>query len=163
MMYLLVPARASFLRSGSMVVTTDLVYPQNMSDARGPTEFPRSGSLGQGGRPDPSRGLYGISVAAELVGSAPQNLRLYETRGLISPSRSQGGTRRYSDDDLVRLREIGQLLDEGLNLAGIAAVLALQAQNRSLQTQLHQTRQRASGPRRRRTDGGGSGPTSGSS
>jgi MerR family transcriptional regulator/heat shock protein HspR len=55
-------------------------------------------------RPDANRGLYGISVAAELVGSAPQNLRLYETRGLINPARSQGGTRRYSDDDLVRLR-----------------------------------------------------------
>jgi DNA-binding transcriptional MerR regulator len=79
-----------------------------------------------------------------LVGSAPQNLRLYETRGLISPARSQGGTRRYSDDDLVRLRQIGRLLDDGLNLAGIAAVLALQAVNKELQSQLDQTRQRAS-------------------
>ena len=92
-------------------------------------------------------------MAAELVGSAPQNLRLYETRGLINPARSQGGTRRYSDDDLVRLREIGRLLDDGLNLAGIAAVLALQAQNQSLQTQLEQGRQRGSGSGRRQTDG----------
>jgi MerR family transcriptional regulator/heat shock protein HspR len=110
-------------------------------------------------RPDANRGLYGISVAAELVGSAPQNLRLYETRGLINPARSQGGTRRYSDDDLVRLRQIGRLLDDGHNLAGIAAVLALRAQNQSLQTQLDQTRQRALASRRRRTDGDR--PTSG--
>jgi MerR family transcriptional regulator, heat shock protein HspR len=111
-----------------------------MSDARGLDEFPESRSGGAGERPDATRGLYGISVAAELVGSAPQNLRLYETRGLISPARSQGGTRRYSDDDLVRLREIGRLLDDGLNLAGIAAVLALQAVNQELQTRLDQTR-----------------------
>ena len=100
---------------------------------------------------DPSRGLYGISVAAELVGSAPQNLRLYETRGLVSPARSQGGTRRYSDDDLARLREIGRLLDDGLNLAGIAAVLALRAANRSLQAELDLTRRRASTARHPRT------------
>ena len=116
-----------------------------MSDASGFAEFPKSRSPGRGERADPTRGLYGISVAAELVGSAPQNLRLYETRGLINPARSRGGTRRYSDDDLVRLRQIGRLLDDGLNLAGIAAVLALQAANQELQTQLDQTSQRASG------------------
>ena len=125
-----------------------------MSEASGFAEFPKSRSPGLDERPDATRGLYGISVAAELVGSAPQNLRLYETRGLINPSRSQGGTRRYSDNDLVRLRQIGRLLDDGLNLAGIAAVLALRAANQELQTQLDQTRQRASAPRRRRTDGG---------
>lgn len=125
-----------------------------MSEASGFAESPTSRSSGPDERPDANRGLYGISVAAELVGSAPQNLRLYETRGLINPARSQGGTRRYSDDDLVRLRQIGRLLDDGLNLAGIAAVLALQAANRELQTQLDQTRQRASAPRSRRTDGG---------
>jgi DNA-binding transcriptional MerR regulator len=125
-----------------------------MSDASGLDEFSGSRSTGQDNRPDPNRGLYGISVAAELVGSAPQNLRLYETRGLINPSRSQGGTRRYSDGDIARLRQIGQLLADGLNLAGIAAVFALQAVNRELQTQLDQTRQLGSAPRRRRTDGG---------
>jgi len=122
-----------------------------MSDASGFAEIPKRRSLGQDDRPDPSRGLYGISVAAELVGSAPQNLRLYETRGLINPARSQGGTRRYSDDDLIRLRQIGRLLDDGLNLAGIAAVLALQAANQALQIELDHTRQRASAARRRRT------------
>jgi MerR family transcriptional regulator/heat shock protein HspR len=131
-----------------------------MSDASGFVESPKSRSPGQHERPDATRGLYGISVAAELVGSAPQNLRLYETRGLINPGRSQGGTRRYSDDDLVRLREIGRLLDDGLNLAGIAAVLALEAVNQELQTQLDQTRQRASGPHRRRADGGQPNPRS---
>jgi DNA-binding transcriptional MerR regulator len=122
-----------------------------MSDARGFDEFSTSRSAGSDARHDASRGLYGISVAAELVGSAPQNLRLYETRGLINPARSQGGTRRYSDDDLVRLRQIGRLLDDGLNLAGIAAVLALQAVNQELQTQLDETRRRASAPRGRQT------------
>lgn len=124
-----------------------------MSDASSFSEFPKDRSAVQDDRPDPSQGLYGISVAAELVGSAPQSLRLYETRGLISPSRSQGGTRRYCDNDLTRLRQIGRLLDDGLNLAGIAAVLALQAQNQSLQTELDQTRQRASASDRQRADG----------
>jgi MerR family transcriptional regulator/heat shock protein HspR len=115
-----------------------------MSEASGSAESPKSRLPGQDERPDANRGLYGISVAAELVGSAPQNLRLYETRGLINPARSQGGTRRYSDDDLVRLRQIGRLLDDGLNLAGIAAVLALRAANQELRTQLDQNRQRTS-------------------
>jgi DNA-binding transcriptional MerR regulator len=132
-----------------------------MSGASGFAGSPESRTSGPDGRPDATRGLYGISVAAELVGSAPQSLRLYETRGLISPARSQGGTRRYSDDDLVRLRQIGRLLDDGLNLAGIAAVLALQAANRDLQTQLDQTRQLASAPRWRRTDGDRPTPRSG--
>jgi MerR family transcriptional regulator/heat shock protein HspR len=123
-----------------------------MSDASDFSEF-RGLPLGRDDHPDPDRGLYGISVAAELVGSAPQNLRLYETRGLINPARSQGGTRRYSDDDLVRLRQIGRLLEEGLNLAGIAAVLGLQAVNQELQAQLDQTHQLAAAPRRRRTGG----------
>jgi DNA-binding transcriptional MerR regulator len=89
---------------------------------------------------DPDRGVYGISVAAELVGSAPQNLRLYEARGLVTPARSTGGTRRYSGTDLIRLREIGRLLDDGLNLAGVAAVLALQALNQGLQAELDEAR-----------------------
>jgi MerR family transcriptional regulator/heat shock protein HspR len=93
--------------------------------------------------PESSQGVYGISAAAELVGSAPQNLRLYEARGLISAARSEGGTRRYSDDDLARLRQIGQLLDDGLNLAGVAAVLALLAINQTLQVELDQAHQQA--------------------
>src|ERR1700761_4533671 len=92
---------------------------------------------------DADQGVYGISVAAELVGSAPQNLRLYEARGLVTPARSAGGTRRYSSDDLARLREIGRLPDDGLNLAGITAVLQLQAANRLLQDQLEQAHHEA--------------------
>lgn len=86
--------------------------------------------------PDPSRGVYGISVAASLVGNAPQNLRLYEARGLVAPARSDGGTRLYSEDDLARLREIGDLLENGLNLAGIHMVLGLQEENERLQSEL---------------------------
>jgi MerR family transcriptional regulator/heat shock protein HspR len=82
--------------------------------------------------PDPGRGVYGISVAAELVGLGPQTLRLYEQRGLLEPSRTEGGTRRYSEDDLDRLRRITQLLDEGLNLAGIGMVLGLEQDNARL-------------------------------
>lgn len=95
--------------------------------------------------PDPDRGVYGISIAAELVGMGTQTLRLYESRGLLEPSRSGGGTRRYSAHDLDRLRRIGQLMQEGLNLAGVAAVLGLEAENAVLraENQEHQ-RSRAS-------------------
>src|SRR6478609_9819061 len=60
--------------------------------------------------PDGARGVYGISVAADLVGMGVQNLRLYEARGLLEPERTQGGTRLYSSNDLDRLRRIGDLL-----------------------------------------------------
>jgi MerR family transcriptional regulator, heat shock protein HspR len=82
--------------------------------------------------PDPQQGVYGISVAAELVGMGVQNLRAYEARGLLEPERTDGGTRRYSADDLDRLRRIGDLLDAGLNLAGISMVLDLETQNSEL-------------------------------
>jgi DNA-binding transcriptional MerR regulator len=86
-------------------------------------------------RPDPARGVYGITVAAELVGMGVQNLRLYEARGLLEPQRTEGGTRRYSADDLDRLRRIGDLLVAGLNLAGIAMVLDLERENARLRGQ----------------------------
>ena len=73
-----------------------------------------------------ARGVYGISVTAELVGTGVQNLRLYERRGLLTPVRTAGGTRLYSRDDVARLTRITALLDAGLNLAGIAMVLDLQ-------------------------------------
>jgi DNA-binding transcriptional MerR regulator len=75
------------------------------------------------------RGLFAISVAADLVGMDPQSLRLYESRGLLEPARTAGGTRRYSQDDLERLRRIGVLLAAGVNLAGIAMVLDLESEN----------------------------------
>ena len=80
--------------------------------------------------------MYAISVAAELVGNGEQNLRLYERRGLLTPERSAGGTRRYSEDDLARLRRIAVLLSEGLNLAGVARVLELEAEIASLRARL---------------------------
>jgi MerR family transcriptional regulator/heat shock protein HspR len=77
-------------------------------------------------------GVYAISVAAELVGTGQQNLRLYERKGLLTPERTDGGTRRYSERNLTTLRRIGVLLDEGLNLAGVKLVLELEAENRGL-------------------------------
>ncbi len=85
--------------------------------------------------PDPEQGVYSISVAAELVGMGVQNLRLYEARGLLQPDRTKGGTRRYSADDLDRLRRIGDLLAAGLNLAGIDMVLGLEAENAALRAE----------------------------
>jgi DNA-binding transcriptional MerR regulator len=83
-----------------------------------------------------SRGVYAISVAAELVGTGVQNLRVYERRGLLSPARTPGGTRLYSDDDLARLVRIGELLEAGLNLAGVAMVLELEDDNARLRESL---------------------------
>src|SRR3954447_25147601 len=92
----------------------------------------RGFKMAEASRPDPQQGVYGISVAAELVGMGVQNLRAYEARGLLEPDRTDGGTRRYSADDLARLRRIGELLDAGLNLAGISMVLDLENQNSEL-------------------------------
>ena len=86
-------------------------------------------------RPDDACGVYGISVAAELVGMGVQNLRMYEARGLLEPERTEGGTRRYSANDLDRLRRIGDLLEAGLNLAGIAMVIDLQDENSQLRAE----------------------------
>lgn len=73
-------------------------------------------------------GVYAISVAAEMVAMQVQNLRVYERRGLLEPGRTPGGTRRYSRADIRRLLRIRDLLAEGLNLAGIERVLALEAE-----------------------------------
>lgn len=96
------------------------------------------------GTTDGSRGVYGISVAADLAGTGAQNLRLYERRGLLRPDRSAGGTRLYSADDVRRLRRIIELLHAGVNLAGIAMVLDLQDDNTRMSTQIHR---RGSDPR----------------
>jgi MerR family transcriptional regulator, heat shock protein HspR len=81
-----------------------------------------------------ARGVYGISVTSELSGVGPQTLRLYERRGLLTPSRTDGGIRRYSDDDLERLRRITELVDQGVNLAGIAHILDLETRNSQLES-----------------------------
>jgi DNA-binding transcriptional MerR regulator len=78
--------------------------------------------------------VYGITVAAELAGMSVQALRLSERKGLLEPARTGGGSRRYSDADIARLRRIGDLIAEGINLTGIARVLGLEADNADLRT-----------------------------
>jgi MerR family transcriptional regulator/heat shock protein HspR len=114
---------------------------------------------------DLDRGLFGISVAAELAGLHPQTLRIYEREGLLEPARTVGGSRRYSRRDIGRLQEICALTADGLNLAGIRRVLQLQEETRQLQAELARLRElageraapaaRNQKPRNRaRTDGG---------
>jgi len=81
---------------------------------------------------DGTTGVYGITVAAELTGMSVQALRLYERKGLVEPNRTSGGTRRYSDTDIARLRHIGQLIGDGVNLTGIARILGLEDDNTAL-------------------------------
>ncbi|MFA7267073.1 MAG: MerR family transcriptional regulator [Candidatus Nanopelagicales bacterium] len=87
---------------------------------------------------DDDQPVYVISVASELSGLHPQTLRQYERLGLVSPDRSGGRNRRYSMADIMRLREVQQLASEGLNLAGIQRVLALEAENQHLRARLAQ-------------------------
>jgi MerR family transcriptional regulator/heat shock protein HspR len=85
--------------------------------------------------------VYIISVAAELAGVHPQTLRTYERKGLIKPARTSGGTRRYSDRDVARVRLIQQLTQkEGVNLAGVLRILALQDRVEALEAELARTR-----------------------
>ncbi|MGH8933190.1 MAG: heat shock protein transcriptional repressor HspR [Egibacteraceae bacterium] len=85
--------------------------------------------------------VYIISVAAELAGVHPQTLRTYERRGLIKPARTAGGTRRYSDRDVARVRLIQELTQgEGINLAGVMRILALTEEVEALQAQLVEAR-----------------------
>ena len=89
------------------------------------------------------RGLCVISVAAELAGVHPQTLRIYERRGLLDPARTGGGSRRYSERDIARLRRIHDLTSAGLNLAGVKAVMELEDELRRLRRELERTRQEA--------------------
>ncbi len=84
------------------------------------------------------RGVYAISVAAEMTSMQIQNLRVYERRGLLAPTRSDGGTRLYSRADVETLHRIRDLLAEGLNIAGIAKVLELEAEVSRLRRRLAQ-------------------------
>jgi MerR family transcriptional regulator/heat shock protein HspR len=83
-----------------------------------------------------STGMFAISVAADRADLRIQNLRVYERRGLLEPARTAGGTRLYSEADIVILRRIGLLLGEGLNLAGIRRVLELEAEIARLRANL---------------------------
>lgn len=91
--------------------------------------------------PAAGRGVYAISVAAELAGIGVQTLRLYEQHGLLTPARSAGGTRRYSGADLTRLARITTLTGEGVNLAAVARILELEDTVARLREQLRSTQQ----------------------
>ncbi|HSO96105.1 MAG TPA: MerR family transcriptional regulator [Acidimicrobiia bacterium] len=97
---------------------------------------------------DRERALYIISVAAELAGVHAQTLRIYERKGLIEPSRTQGGSRRYSDRDIALLRRIQELTTDGVSLAGVRKILELEAdladardRIAALDAELHRQRQ----------------------
>ena len=79
------------------------------------------------GSGDKNRPLYMISVAAELAGVHPQTLRAYEQKGLVTPQRTSGNTRMYSQSDIDRLELIQELTAEGINLAGVTRILDLQS------------------------------------
>jgi MerR family transcriptional regulator/heat shock protein HspR len=83
-----------------------------------------------------TRAVYVISVAAELAGVHPQTLRIYERKGLLDPARTGGGSRRYSEADIDRLRRIQDLTATGLNLEGVRRVLALEAEVARLRFEL---------------------------
>lgn len=88
-----------------------------------------------------NRAVYVISVAAELAGVHPQTLRIYERKGLVEPSRTGGGSRRYSDADIALLSRIQDLTNEGMNLAGVKRVLELEARVAELEAQLASAQQ----------------------
>jgi MerR family transcriptional regulator/heat shock protein HspR len=99
---------------------------------------------------DGDRPLYMISVAAELAGVHPQTLRIYERRSLVTPQRTAGNTRVYSDSDIERLRLIQQLTqDEGINLAGVVRIIELEDERERLAGEIAQLRQVIDSVRRR--------------
>ncbi|HEV8682681.1 MAG TPA: helix-turn-helix transcriptional regulator [Actinomycetota bacterium] len=95
------------------------------------------------------RGVYIISVAAELAGVHPQTLRIYERKGLLRPARTAGNTRRYSDRDIQRLRTIQRLTGRGVNLAGVKMVIQLQAELERLRQQMDEMEEEAERAHRR--------------
>jgi MerR family transcriptional regulator, heat shock protein HspR len=97
-----------------------------------------------GAPPDPRRGVYMISVAAELAGMHPQTLRIYEARGLITPIRSPKNTRLYSQEDVDRLRRIQELTTElGMNLAGVERVFELEEEIDRMRRRMRQLERQA--------------------
>src|SRR6476646_3480332 len=87
-----------------------------------------------------TRAVYVISVAAELASEHPQTLRIYERKGLVEPARTGGGSRRYSEADIMLLRRIQELTEAGLNLAGVKRVLELEDEIAVLRAELTQAR-----------------------
>ena len=92
---------------------------------------------------DANQAVYVISVAAELTGMHPQTLRIYERKGLLDPSRTSGGSRRFSERDLERLRHIQELTATGLNLEGVRRVLQLEAELARFREELVEVRAQA--------------------
>jgi MerR family transcriptional regulator/heat shock protein HspR len=90
-----------------------------------------------------ARAVYVISVAAELAGVHPQTLRIYERKGLVDPARTGGGSRRYSERDLARLRRIQELTNNGLNLEGVRRVMALEDEVARLRREVAKAREEA--------------------
>ncbi|TML93754.1 MAG: MerR family transcriptional regulator [Actinobacteria bacterium] len=90
-----------------------------------------------------NRAVYVISVAAELAGVHPQTLRIYERKGLLDPARTIGGSRRYSERDIERLRRINDLTAAGLNLAGVKQVMELEDELARLRSELESTQAEA--------------------
>ncbi len=104
-------------------------------------------------RIDADRGVFMISVAAELADMHPQTLRMYEARGLITPKRSPKNTRLYSQADVERLRRIQAMTsDEGLNLAGVETVLEMEAQVEKMRAEMARMEKRAAQMRKRMTE-----------
>ncbi len=93
--------------------------------------------------PDSTQAVYVISVAAEIAGVHAQTLRIYERKGLLEPTRTAGGSRRYSERDIAILTRIVELTTEGLNLAGVKRVLELEARNATLKARLAKAQQAA--------------------
>jgi len=98
--------------------------------------MPTNGSEGR------DKPLYMISVAAELTGMHPQTLRVYEQKGLVSPGRSRGNTRLYSQADIERLNLIGKLTDEGINLAGVVRILDMRERQREREEEIDELRRK---------------------
>ena len=90
---------------------------------------------------DRNKPLYMISVAADLAGLHPQTLRIYEAKGLVSPQRTSGNTRMYSQADVDRLELIGRLTDEGINLAGVMRILDQRERMREMQEEADRLRE----------------------
>jgi MerR family transcriptional regulator, heat shock protein HspR len=111
--------------------------------SRGDTGRGRERRRGASGGIDSQRGVFMISVAAELADMHPQTLRMYEARGLITPKRSPKKTRLYSQNDVERLRRIQRMTsEEGLNLAGVEAVLEMEDQVTRMRKELERMRER---------------------
>ena len=100
----------------------------------------RSDNEGRGS--DRNKPLYMISVAAELTGMHPQTLRVYEQKGLVTPGRSRGNTRLYSQSDIDRLNLISKLTDEGINLAGVVRILDMRERMLEREDELEELRRR---------------------